>query len=446
MIHCFQDTASAKKVPAMIRVGCCLAVLLSGCVLPAAFAEDVVSPVWPTARGNFAGTGARSTGLAEELVLQWETKTAEAIESAPVSDGNHVFVVDVMGGLEAISLSTGKSMWRHELETGFVASPALFLPLDVRPSVGAVNVLDASELAANTSPLQPEGLRSWAENLSPVLVSGDVEGNVVAWDPVSGEQLWKSLTGGEISASPSFYVLRRPDSAGEIELQPRVLVTSQDGSLYCFALDSGELIWKYETGDQIRCGATIGDGKTYLGGCDGGLHVVDLSTGKASREPIPLGGPTGSTPAIQGGQLFVPIMDGVLYAFSPQNDSDAPVEPTWEYSDPDRSQEYRGSVAVTDEVVVVTSRNKTVDAIERETGKLRWRVTLKRRADASPVIAGDDVWIASTDGRLVRLALLDGREKWDFEIRGAFIGEPAIVGGRLVIADDEGMVRSFGPK
>ncbi|KLU03831.1 serine/threonine protein kinase -likeprotein [Rhodopirellula islandica] len=446
MIHCFQDTASAKKVPAMIRVGCCLAVLLGGCVLPAAFAEDVVSPVWPTARGNFAGTGARATGLAEELVLQWETKTAEAIESAPVSDGNHVFVVDVMGGLEAISLSTGKSMWRHELETGFVASPALFLPLDVRPSVGAVNVLDASDLPANTSPLQPAGIQSWAENLSPVLVSGDVEGNVVAWDPVSGEQLWKSLTGGEISASPSFYVLRRPDSAGEIELQPRVLVTSQDGSLYCFALDSGELIWKYETGDQIRCGATIGDGKTYLGGCDGGLHVVDLSTGKASREAIPLGGPTGSTPAIQGGELFVPIMDGVLYAFSPSNDSDAPVEPTWEYSDPDRSQEYRGSVAVTDEVVVVTSRNKTVDAIERETGQLRWRVTLKRRADASPVIAGEDVWIASTDGRLVRLALLDGREKWDFEIRGAFIGEPAIVGGRLVIADDEGMVRSFGPK
>ena len=139
-------------------------------------------------------------------------------------------------------------------------------------------------------------------------------------------------------------------------------------------------------------------------------------------------------------------MDGVLYAFTPQNDSEDDVMPTWEYSDPDRAQEYRGSVAVNDDVVIVTSRNKTVDAIERSSGKLRWRVTLKRRADASPVIAGDDVWVASTDGRLLRLSIENGDEKWNFEIRGAFIGEPAIVGERLVIADDEGVVRSFGPK
>ena len=351
-----------------------------------------------------------------------------------------------MGGMEALELSTGESLWRHELDTGFVASPSLFVPQNISQAIGAVNILDTGDLPEGTTPMTTEQIDAWSATQATVLVSGDVEGNVVAWDPASGEQLWKGLTDGEISASPSFYVLRRLGASGEIELQPRALVTSQDGSLYCFAMKSGELVWKYETGDQIRCGASVGDGKTYLGGCDGGLHVVDLTTGKASRDAIPLGGPTGSTPAIRDGKLFVPIMDGVLYAFAPQNDSEEDGMPTWEYSDPDRAQEYRGSVAVNDDVVIVTSRNKTVDAIERSTGKLRWRVTLKRRADASPVIAGDDVWVASTDGRLLRLSIENGDEKWNFEIRGAFIGEPAIVGERLVIADDEGVVRSFGPK
>ncbi|MEO9591172.1 PQQ-binding-like beta-propeller repeat protein [Rhodopirellula bahusiensis] len=430
----------------MIRFGWCFTLLLSGFMLSAATAEDLSSQVWPTSRGNFAATGTSPKGLADELALQWETKTIEAIESAPVSDGKHVFVVDVMGGMEALSLETGDSLWRHELDTGFVASPSLYLPQNISQSIGAVNVLDSGDLPEETAPLTPEEIEAWAETQAPVLVSGDVEGNVVAWDPASGEQLWKGLTDGEISASPSFYVLRKQGASGEVELQPRALVTSQDGSLYCYAMSSGEPIWKYETGDQIRCGASIGDGKTYLGGCDGGLHVVDLTTGKASRSAIPLGGPTGSTPAIRDGKLFVPIMDGVLYAFAPESDSDAEVDPAWEYSDPDRSQEYRGSVAVNVDVVIVTSRNKTVDAIDRATGKLRWRVTLKRRADASPVIAGDDVWIASTDGRLLRLSVDSGEEKWNFEIRGAFIGEPAIVGDRLVIADDEGVIRSFGPK
>ncbi|WP_430453178.1 PQQ-binding-like beta-propeller repeat protein [Rhodopirellula europaea] len=442
----FQDNSSARKVPAMLRFGCCFALLLGGFVLPSVTAEDLSSQIWPTSRGDFAATGARLKGVADELVLQWETKTAEAIEAAPVSDGKHVFVVDVMGGMEALELSTGESLWRHELDTGFVASPSLFVPQNISQAIGAVNVLDAGDLPEGTTPMTTEQIDAWSATQATVLVSGDVEGNVVAWDPASGEQLWKGLTDGEISASPSFYVLRRLGASGEIELQPRALVTSQDGSLYCFAMKSGELVWKYETGDQIRCGASVGDGKTYLGGCDGGLHVVDLTTGKASRDAIPLGGPTGSTPAIRDGKLFVPIMDGVLYAFAPQDDSEEDGMPTWEYSDPDRAQEYRGSVAVNDDVVIVTSRNKTVDAIERSTGKLRWRVTLKRRADASPVIAGDDVWVASTDGRLLRLSIENGDEKWNFEIRGAFIGEPAIVGERLVIADDEGVVRSFGPK
>jgi len=109
-----------------------------------------------------------------------------------------------------------------------------------------------------------------------------------------------------------------------------------------------------------------------------------------------------------------------------------------------RPQEYRNSAAISDELVVVSSQFKQVDAIDIETGKRKWRHTLRRRADASPIIAGDDVWIAATDGRLVRLSADDGTEKWTYEIRGAFLAAPAIAGDRLFIADDDGVIRCFG--
>ena len=111
-----------------------------------------------------------------------------------------------------------------------------------------------------------------------------------------------------------------------------------------------------------------------------------------------------------------------------------------------RQQEYRCSAAVTKDLVIVSSQFKQVDAISIETGKRKWRYTLKRRADASPVIAGDDVWIAATDGRLIRLGLNDGKEKWKFEIRGSFIASPAIANGRLYIPDEDGVLRCFGKK
>ena len=108
------------------------------------------------------------------------------------------------------------------------------------------------------------------------------------------------------------------------------------------------------------------------------------------------------------------------------------------------SQEYRNSAAGQGNYGVY-SQFKQVDALS-ETGELV-RHTLRRRADASPVIAGKDVWIAATDGRLIRLALDDGTdEKWSYEIRGSFLAGPAIAGQQLFIADDDGIVRCFGIK
>jgi outer membrane protein assembly factor BamB len=262
-----------------------------------------------------------------------------------------------------------------------------------------------------------------------LLVIGDIEGNLYAIEAESGKQRWKQTTDGEISGAVAFH-------------DDNVLVTSQDGKLYCFSLKDGSPVWTYQTDDQIRCSPTIAGDRTFLGGCDGQLHMVDLKTGKAIGEPMPLGGPTGSTPSVGETMAFLPIMDGAILAF----DFKAQKE-LWRHEDEERPQEYRNSAAVSDKLVIVSSQYKQVDAISIETGKRVWRHTLKRRADASPVIAGDDVWIAATDGRLVRLSLEDGTdEKWSYEIRGAFLAAPAIAGDELFIADDEGVVRCFAAK
>ena len=306
-----------------------------------------------------------------------------------VSDGR-VFVADVLGQIYAINRADGKELWRHNYDTGFMAAAAV---------------------------------------QGDLVVIGDIEGNLYAIEAESGEQRWKQTTEGEISGSVAFY--------GD-----NVLATSQDGKLYCFSLQDGSPVWTYQTDDQIRCSPTVAGDRTFLGGCDGQLHMVDLKTGKAIGDPLPLTGPTGSTPSVLGSKAFLPIMDGAIFAFDFKRR-----EELWRHEDEDRPQEYRNSAAVSDSLVIISSQFKQVDAISIETGKRKWRHTLRRRADASPVIAGKDVWIAATDGRLVRLSLDDGTdEKWSYEIRGSFLAGPAIAGNELFIADDEGVVRCFAAK
>ncbi|MDB4678955.1 PQQ-binding-like beta-propeller repeat protein, partial [Rhodopirellula sp.] len=254
---------------------------------------------------------------------------------------------------------------------------------------------------------------------------GDVEGSVYALNAVSGEEKWKSKTEGEINGSVNFF-------------EDSVLVASQDGKLYCFGVDQGDLRWTYETQDSVRCSPSIATGRTFLGGCDGQLHQVNLKTGEAIGAPLPLGGPTGSTPAVLQNQVVLPIMDGLVLAFDWKKGREL-----WRYEDLDLLQEYRSSAAISKDFVVVSSQNRQVDALSVDTGKLKWRYTLKRRSDASPVIAGEDVWIAASDGRLIRLSLKDGKEKWTYEVRGSFLAAPAIVGDELFIGDDDGILRCF---
>ena len=94
----------------------------------------------------------------------------------------HLLVV--LSGGQARAQADGQQLWRRNYDTGFLASAAIEAGL---------------------------------------VVIGDIEGNLYAIDAKSGEQRWQQMTDGEINGSVAFH--------GE-----HVLVTSQDGKLYCFAL------------------------------------------------------------------------------------------------------------------------------------------------------------------------------------------------------------------
>ncbi|QDT61900.1 Outer membrane protein assembly factor BamB precursor [Stieleria bergensis] len=343
--------------------------------------------LWP--RGNAQGTGAITNTLPAELQVAWEFTADEAIEGEPIVTAEAVFVADVFGKVYALSRQTGKLLWMKDYETGFLAAPMVH-----------------------------QGK----------LIIGDVDGQVYALQVGDGKELWKHSTAGEISGAAAVY-------------KDSILIASQDGKLYSLDDQTGKQRWVYEAEDQIQCSPSISGDRTFLGGCDARLHIVDLKSGKSAAKSLPLSGPTGSTPAICGDYAIVPVMDGIVFAFDLKT-----MKQLWAYQDLEQDQDYRSSAATNGEVVIVSSQRKHIDALDLKTGKRLWRHTLRRRSDASPVIAGDDVWVPATDGRLLRLSLQDGREKWTYEVRGSFIGGVAVTGDELFIADDDGIVRCFRKK
>ena len=344
---------------------------------------------WTIERGTPEATGAQKQNLPEKLEVLWDFAEGGAFEGTPVIMGDKVYAADAEGGIYCLKLADGATIWTKKIDTGFLAAPA---------------VKDGT------------------------LVVGDYDGFIYALSTQDGSEQWKYETQGQIDSGASFH-------------KDHVLVASQDGMLNCLKLSDGSVVWQYETQDQIRCSPTVAGDRTFLGGCDSQLHVVDLNKGEKATEPMPLDSPTNSTPAVIGELAFLPTYGGQILAFEWQKGLRA-----WEYADPDRAQEYRSSAAATNKIVVVSSQGKKVVGLDATSGKELWQQTIRRHADASPVIAGQSVFLAATDGRLYRFDLTTGKETWTYEVKGALLSAPALADSKLVITTEEGHIMCFGQK
>ena len=366
-------------------------VCLPSCLLVWAFlivSSAALGDDWPSARGNPMGTGATESKLPDAPALLWQVDIEGlGFDAGPIIADGTVYAADADGRVVALQLSDGQERWRFKVDSGFLAAPAY--------SQGTLFV-------------------------------GDYDGVLRAIDAASGKEKWKFDSEMEIDAGPNFF-------------KESVLFTSRVGTLYALNRADGELLWKYETDDQLQCVASLAGDRTFLGGCDAHLHVVNVETGKAVRKPLPLDAPTGSTPSVSGDLVIVPTYAGEVFAFeSPSN------RLRWRFKDSKLAREFKNSAAVAQGLVILSSRNKRVFALDARTGKVVWQTTLRKRADASPIVAGDRVVVAAADGRILLLDLKTGKETWTFEAKGAFLASAAVADGRLVVASDRGTIYCLG--
>jgi outer membrane protein assembly factor BamB len=85
-----------------------------------------------------------------------------------------------------------------------------------------------------------------------------------------------------------------------------------------------------------------------------------------------------------------------------------------------------------------------VHAIDAATGKPKWTFTTRARVDSSPAVAGDRVYVGSSDGRLYVLDIATGERRWEFDAGSGLTASPAIAAGRVVIGSQDGVLYCFG--
>ena len=355
---------------------------------------DVEGASWPIFRGDSALSGIAEDRVPDKLSLLWSFKTESYIISSPVIGSGAVYIGSTDGKVYSLDLLGGRELWAFDTEDDIEASPLL---------------------------------------LNDSVYFGNLSGEFFCLDRLSGQERWRYKCGSSIYGSANWVVNPNNQEAW-------ILVGSYDNRMYCLDASAGDLIWVYETDNFIN-GAPSTDGTHVIfGGCDEILHIVSVSDGAKAGE-VWAGSYIPGSAAIVGNRAYLGHYDNQLVAIDLLEK-----KIVWKYEDEEHPGPFFSSPAVTEDRVVIGSRDGYLHCVDRKSGEKIWDFQTFDEIDSSPVIAGDNVVFGSIDGRLYILNLKDGEKIWSYEIGAALIGCPAAAGGLIVIGAEDGRVYAFGEK
>jgi outer membrane protein assembly factor BamB len=300
-----------------------------------------------------------------------------------------------------------------------------------------------------------------------VIYFGSDDGNVYAVDAESGQQIWKTTTRGPVPCTPAvdhgtvyvgsydgkFYALdgqsgavkwkfategeRRFEAKGLHGWQPKnqtfadafdvflsspavvdgaVYFGSGDGNLYSLDANSGELRWKFRTGDVVHASPAIVNGVAYVGSWDSYFYAVDVGNGKekwrfhAGEDPL-VHNQVGfqSSPAVVDGVVYTGCRDAQLYALDATTGKEK-----WKF-DNALSWVITSPAVMDGKVYFATSDSSLYHVVEAATGKPLLKQEDKAFMFSSPAVTNDVVFIGVLNGTLEARDRNSGELLWEFQ-------------------------------
>ncbi len=343
---------------------------------------------------NPARTRALSGSITLPMNQQREIHvTADKGIGSPVAIAQNIMLVEAERTLRAIDLETGKERWSFA-ENGRYISPAaagdtVFIRAEAN-NQGQIFALDLhtgqQRWAFTPRRLSSPATSFWGGHLTSPIIVDDVVfigagKELYALDAVTGAVRWEYTTQDYISSSATV-----GDS--------RVFI-SDATHVYAIDQQTGTLAWKSPTTLAIYFSPIVANQTVFL---TNGDNLLALSTADGTKR-WETGFP--GTPllpaAVQGSRLFAKSTS-TLYALDLATGSEI-----WRFDHPG----YVSFPAVAGEQVFAVTgigAQTGLTALDVATGERVWDQPVAALATAAPVIAGQTVYIRTTDGRVLGLS------------------------------------------
>ncbi|MEO0394157.1 MAG: PQQ-binding-like beta-propeller repeat protein [Pseudomonadota bacterium] len=281
----------------------------------------------------------------------------------------------------------------------------------------------------------------------------DTDAELRAFDLSNGRELWSVETRLDDEDDDVL--------TGGIGLaEGRIFVTTGYATLVAFEAETGNELWRQRLSAPSRAAPTIAQGRVFVITVDNRLIAHDAATGTVAWDHGGLieaaGLLGGASPATDGTVVVSGYSSGEIHGLRIENgtsvwqDSVAPVRRLGMMAS---LADIEAMPVIADGVVYTIGHAQRFLAIDIRNGTRRWQRRLG--STATPVVAGDFLFVISNDNELVALTRQDGRIRWvtplpqyeDEEDREDPIvwTSPILAGGRLLIAGSDETVLEIDP-
>jgi outer membrane protein assembly factor BamB len=379
--------------------------------------SPVANPDWPQA----GGTASKSYGhlaLADAPSRAWAASIAgstnkQRLAASPVVGGGRLYVMDTEGVVSAFDAASGARAWSRSFSIKGDGSSSVF---------GGGVSYDAEKVYVTTG-----------------------VGEVAALEATTGNQLWKVKPAGPLRGSPTVsfgavYVMTQNNQIHALNAADGATLWDESGSLgqagvfgvaapaagqgtVIAGYSSGELVaYRYENGRTLWSDALA---RTSIATAVGILTDIDAD------------------PIIDRGRVYALGQGGRMAAYELVTG-----QRIWELNLAGIS-----TPAVAGEWIFTLTDDARLLCIARSSGKVRWVTQLMRYKNekkkknpvfwTGPVLAGNRLWIANTEGLVASASVADGSISNLTELSEGVSLAPVVANNTLYVLDDGGRITAF---
>ncbi len=376
-----------------VALAACVALALTGCDWLKMSSRDGVEPP------------AELTEVAPTIAVTriWERNAGEGagragLRLSPAFDGERLLISDVSAGVLALDPGNGRTLWANRDAGGVSSSPGFDRDLVVAGTLEGEVIAISRSTGATVwkTRVTSEVIARPAVSASAVVVRSN-DGRVFGLDPADGRRKWVF--------DRSVPLLSLRGNAPPLIVGNTVLVPFDNGRLFALDLDQGTVLWEQAIAQP--------EGRTEL------ERMVDID------------GPVQT----DGSLVFAATYRGQVAAVSLESG-----RPLW-----NRDVSAFGGVAKSDGVVVLADATGTVLALDARNGSALWsQKALANRFLSTPAVVGRHVAVGDLEGWVHFLALDDGALASRVRLGKAPIrGEPVVAGDVVYVQSTEGRVGAW---